>query len=142
MKFIKKTYLFSGIIASTNIYGSCNRITFEAFINNKLVPELWAGACVVLDNSSIHKGEEIRAAIEAVGAKLVFLSPYSPEFNPIENLWSKLKTILRRLGARTYKYLESAIAKRRFTIATAYAQISLDNIRSGFAHCCYRTSPN
>ena len=124
-----------GIIASTNIYGSCDRITFEAFILNKLVPQLWSGACVVLDNSTIHKGEEIQAAIEAAGAKLVFLSPYSPEFNPIENLWSKLKTILRRLGARTYQDLELAIA-------TAYAQISLDNIRNWFAHCCYCTSPN
>ena len=62
----------NGIIASTNIYGACDRITFEAFIHNKLVPQLWSGACVVLDNSTIHKGEEIRAAIEAVGAKLVF----------------------------------------------------------------------
>ena len=62
-----------GVIASANIYGSCDRITFEAFITNKLVPQLWSGACVVLDNSTIHKGEEIRAAIEAVGACVSFL---------------------------------------------------------------------
>ena len=81
-----------GIIASVNVYGSNNAITFEAFVINKLVPQLWKGACVVLDNSTIHQGDEVRSAIEAVGAKLVFLSPYSPEFNPIENLWSKLKS--------------------------------------------------
>ena len=124
-----------GVIASANIYGSSDRITFEAFVVNKLVPQLWKGACVVLDNSTIHKGEEIQAAIEAVGAKLVFLSPYSPEFNPIENLWSKLKSSLRRIGARSYRDLDLAIAE-------AYAQISSDNIRNWFAHCCYRTSPN
>ncbi len=88
-----------------------------------------------MDNSTIHKGEEIQAAIEAVGAKLVFLSPYSPEFNPIENLWSKLKSILRRIGARTYQDLDEAIA-------LAYAQISLDNIRNWFTHSCYCTSSN
>lgn len=107
----------------------------QAFVINKLVPQLWSGACVVLDNSTIHKGEQIKAAIEAVGAKLIFLSPYSPEFNPIENLWSKLKSILRSIGARTYKALDKAIA-------LAYAQISQDNIRNWFAHCCYCTSPN
>lgn len=99
-----------GIIASVNVYGSSDGITFEAFVINKLVPRLWKGACVVLDNSTIHKGDEVRSAIEAVGAKLVFLSPYSPEFNPIENLWSKLKSILRSIGARTYKALDEAIA--------------------------------
>jgi transposase len=74
-----------GIIASVNVYGSNDAITFEAFVMNKLVPQLWKGAGVVLDNSTIHQGDEVRRAIEAVGAKLVFLSPYSPEFNPIEN---------------------------------------------------------
>ena len=87
-----------------------------------------------MDNSTIHKGDEVRIAIESVGAKLVFLSPYSPEFNPIENLWSKLKSILRSFEARTYKALDEAIA-------FAYAQISKDNIRNWFAHCCYCTSP-
>ena len=141
-----------GIIASVNVYGSSDGITFEAFVINKLVPRLWKGACVVLDNSTIHKGDEVRSAMQslwlrssssttdklclcAVGAKLVFLSPYSPEFNPIENLWSKLKSILRSFGARTYKALDEAIA-------LAYAQISEDNIRNWFAHCCYCTSSN
>jgi transposase len=99
-----------GIIASVNVYGSNDAITFEAFMINKLVPQLWKGACVVLDNSTIYKGDEVRNAIEAAGAKLVFLSPYSPEFNPMENLWSKLKSILRSFGARTYKALDEASA--------------------------------
>ena len=132
-----------GIVASVNIYGSSDQITFEAFVMNKLVPQLWKGACVVLDNSTIHKGEEMQAAIEAAGAKLVFLSPYSPEFNPIENLWSKLKNLLRSIGARTYQALDEAIgsAGARSAIALAFSQISLDNIRNWFAHCCYCTSP-
>ena len=124
-----------GVIASANIYGANDRITFEAFVVNKLVPQLWRGACVVMDNSTIHKGESIQAAIEAVGARLVFLFPYSPEFKPIEHLWSKLKNILRSIGARTYQALDEAIA-------LAYAQISLDNIRHWFTHCCYCTSSN
>ena len=140
-----------GIVASVNVYGSSNGITFEAFVINKLVPKLWKGACVILDNSTIHKGDEVRSAIESVGAKLIFWSPYSPRhaprgkresasghspcFNPIENLWSKLKSILRSLEARTYKALDEAIA-------LAYAQISQDNIRNWFAHCCYCTSSN
>ena len=116
-----------GVIASANIYGSCARITFEAFIINKLVPQLWEGACVVLDNSTIHKGEEIQAAIEAAGAKACFLiSSRLPNSIKHENLWSKLKTILRRIGARTDQDLDKAHA-------TAYAQISLDNIRNWFA---------
>ena len=88
------------VIASSNIYGAVNGVTFEAFIANKLVPNLWSGACVVMDNAKIHLGEEIRVLIESVGAKLIYLSPYSPEFNPIENFWSKIKASLRKLSKR------------------------------------------
>ena len=58
------------------------------------MPKLWKGACVVMDKSLIHLGEEVKKAIEKTGAKLIYLSPYSPDFSPIENLWSKLKIIL------------------------------------------------
>ena len=87
---------FNKVIASSNIYGAVNGVTFEAFIANKLVPNLWSGACVVMDNAKIHLGEEIRVLIESVGAKLIYLSPYSPEFNPIENFWSKIKAALKK----------------------------------------------
>ena len=91
------------VVTSSNIYGAVDGITFEAFIANKLVPKLWENACVVMDNAKIHLGENIRELIEKAGAKLIYLSPYSPEFSPIENFWSKVKAILKKLKARTYK---------------------------------------
>ena len=120
----------TGIITSINLLGSIDGLTFEAFVIRKLVPKLWQGAVVVWDNYSIHKGKEIEKAITDVGAKLIYLPPYSPDFNPIENLWSKVKNILRSFGARTYKDLDLAIAY-------AYSQVSLKNIHSWFSHCCY-----
>jgi transposase len=114
--------------------GSTDALTFEAFISQKLLPKLWSGALVIMDNCSIHKGERIRTLIEGVGAKLVDLPTYSPEFNPIEHCWSKIKNILRKIGARTYPDLAQAIE-------FAFHQISLKDIRNWFAHCCYCTSP-
>ena len=124
----------SGIVASINLSGSIDKLTFEAFVIRKLVPNLWQGATVVWDNSSIHKGEEIEKACADAGGRLIYLPPYSPDFNPIENFWSKVKNTLRSIGARTYQALESAIAE-------AYSQISLKDIRNWFAHSCYCISP-
>ena len=73
------------VVASRNIYGAVNGITFEEFILIELVPKLWQGACVVMDNAKIHCGEMVKEFIEEAGAKLIYLSPYSPEFSPIEN---------------------------------------------------------
>ncbi len=115
-----------GILASINLLGSTDRLTFEAFVVRKLVPKLWKGATVVWDNYSIHKGKEIEKAIASVGAKLIYLPPYSPDFNPIEKLWSKVKNTLRSIGARTYQDLDLAIAE-------AYSQVSLKDIRNWFA---------
>jgi len=70
-----------GIIASINLLGSIDGLTFEAFVIQKLVPQLWKDAVVVWDNYSIHKGKEIEKAIIAAGAKLIYLPPYSPDFN-------------------------------------------------------------
>jgi len=75
----------------------------------------------------------VREAIEKVGTKLIYLSPYSPEFSPIENLWSKVKAFLRKFKARTYKDLIEAIAD-------AILQVSQQDIHNWFAHCCYCTS--
>ncbi len=122
-----------GIIASVNLLGATDGLTFEAFILRKLIPKLWSGACVVLDNCTAHKGKEIQAAIRAVGAQLVYLPPYSPDFSPIENFWSKVKSTLRSMGARTYLALEQAIAQ-------AFNQVSLQDIHNWFTHCCYCTS--
>ena len=72
---------FKEVLASSNIYGSVDGITFEAFIVKQLVPKLWKNACVVMDNARIHFGEMVKEAIEQVGAKVIYLSPYSPEFS-------------------------------------------------------------
>jgi transposase len=123
-----------GLIASFNALGGVNTVTFEAFVCQKLIPNLWPGACVVVDNCKIHKSPEVEAALKKAKARLVFLPPYSPDFNPIENYWSKLKTILRSIGARTYQELDKAIKE-------AYEQISAQDIRNWFAHDCYCHEP-
>jgi transposase len=124
-----------GVVASANILGAFNGLTFEAFIATRLVPKLWKGACVVMDNCSIHKDKdgEIRRLIEEAGAKLVYLPPYSPDFSPIENFWSKVKMILQSIGARSYQALSEAIE-------TAFAQVCKKDIKNWFSHCCYCSS--
>jgi transposase len=121
------------ILTSVNLIGGTDAITFEAFIIRKLVPKLWKGACVVMDNCSIHLGEEVKKAIEKKGAKLIYLSPYSPDFSPIENLWSKLKIILRSIKTTNYQELGKAIE-------FAFGQVTSSNIFNWFTHCCYCTS--
>jgi transposase len=123
----------TGILGFFNIMGPYNTLTFEAFIINHLVPKLWKGACVVMDNCSIHKSDAIREAIEKVGAKLIFLPPYSPDFSPIENCWSKAKTNLKKLEPRTYPDLVAALDQSLDAIAT-------EDIRNWFTHCCYCSS--
>lgn len=123
-----------GIVASINLVGATDGLTFEAFVIQKLIPNLWKGATVVWDNSSIHQGKEIEKALAEAGIKLMNLPPYSPDFNPIENFWSKVKNILRSLKARTYQALDLAIAE-------AFSQVSLKDIRNWFAHSCYCISP-
>ena len=121
------------LVASSNIYGSVDGVTFEAFIVKELVPKLWKNACVVMDNAQIHLGKMVKEAIEQAGAKLIYLAPYSPEFSPIENFWSKVKAILRKLKARTYKDLIDGIFD-------AMLSVSQQDIRNWFTHCCYCTS--
>lgn len=98
-----------GLLTQSSLIGAIDGLTFEAFISQKLVPKLWSGACVVMDNYSIHKGEEVEALIRGAGARLIYLPPYSPDFSPIENCWSKIKSVLRSVGARTYSNLAQAI---------------------------------
>ena len=90
--------------------GPMNGAAFLAYVEQVLVPALTEGDVVIMDNLSSHKGVKVRAAIEAAGARLVFLPPYSPDFNPIENAFSKLKAFLRRAAARTREDLWRAIA--------------------------------
>ena len=91
----------SGIAAPMVLDGPINRNAFQAYVDQVLVPELKPGDIVVMDNLSSHKGSGVRRAIEAVGASLLFLPPYSPDFNPIENAFAKLKALLRKAAERT-----------------------------------------
>ncbi len=101
----------TGMTAPMVIDGAINGDLFCAYVKNVLVPDLRAGDIVVLDNLSSHKRIEARAAIEAVGARVVFLPPYSPDFNPIENAFAKLKRLVRTAGKRTIDELWSFLGQ-------------------------------
>lgn len=122
------------VLTNFNVMGTTDSLTFEAFMAQKLVPKLWKGACVILDNCSIHKGEDIRQLIEDAGARLIFLPPDSPDFSPIENCFSKVKSILRSLEARSYPKLVKAIEE-------AFSQVLLEDLKNWFTHCCYYALP-
>jgi transposase len=83
---------------------------FEAFVAQVLVPNLRAKDVVVMDNLSAHRNARVRRMIEAAGCEVVFTPPYSPEFNPIEEAWAKIKDIIRRLETRTRDAFDSAVA--------------------------------
>jgi len=91
--------------------GPMNGAWFLAYVEQVLAPALKPGDIVIMDNLPAHKGASVRAAIEAVGARLLLLPPYSPDLNPIENAFSKLKAMLRKAAARTVDQLWEAIAQ-------------------------------
>ena len=101
----------SGIVAPFVLDGAINRTAFETYVDKVLVPELSSGDVVIMDNLSSHKGPQVRAMIEAAGAGLLYLPPYSPDFNPIENAFAKLKALLRKAAARTVSGLWNAIGQ-------------------------------
>ena len=101
----------SGMVAPMVLDGPINGIAFQAYVDQVLVPELEPGDIVVMDNLGSHKGIGIRAAIEAAGASLLYLPPYSPDFNPIENAFAKLKAMLRKAAERTVDGLWNAIGR-------------------------------
>jgi transposase len=112
-----------GMVAPFVIRGPINRTAFETFVEKVLVPDLHPGEIVVMDNLSSHKGPRVRDLIEAAGAKLLFLPPYSPDFNPIENAFSKLKAMLRKAAERTVDDLWNAIGR----IADAFTATECTN---------------
>ena len=119
-----------GALASMHVVGSTDGEVFLSYVEKVLVPCLWPGALVVLDNLSAHKVTGVEEAIEATGARLHYLPPYSPDFNPIEQAWSKLKSHLRKKAARTYSALSRAIAQG--------LKLITPNDASGFfSHCGY-----
>ncbi len=101
----------SGMVAPMVLDGPINGLAFQAYVDQVLVPDLRPGDVVVMDNLGSHKRPGIRAAIEAAGASLLYLPPYSPDFNPIENAFAKLKAMLRKAATRTIDGLWSAIGK-------------------------------
>jgi transposase len=100
-----------GFIAPFVIDGPINRLAFETYVAKVLVPELRPGDIVVMDNLPGHKGPRVQQLIEAAGAHLRYLPPYSPDFNPIENAFAKLKELLRKAAERTVDGLWQAIGR-------------------------------
>ena len=98
-----------GFVGGVEFTGSLNGDIFKFILEKCIAPNLWPGAVLFMDNLPAHKVEGVEEIVESVGAKVMYLSPYSPDFNPIENLWSKLKAYLRAVCARTTKDLEQAI---------------------------------
>ena len=111
--------------------GPMNGIKFRAYVEQALVPTLTAGDIVIIDNLGSHKGNAVELAIASVGARLLFLPPYSPDLNPIEQLFSKLKTLLRKLNARSEEQVLSGIA--RVLNAFSSAECSRYFRHSGYA---------
>ena len=101
----------TGMVAPMVLDGPMNGAAFLAYVQQVLAPELKPDDIVIMDNLSSHKGPVVRAAIEAAGAHLLYLPPYSPDFNPIENAFAKLKALLRKAAERTIDGLWDTIGR-------------------------------
>lgn len=111
--------------------GPTTRGVFEVYLEEVLAPTLWPGQVVVMDNLSAHKGGRVREIIEGRGCELIYLPPYSPDLNPIEEAFAKLKSLLRRSGARSREALVEAMG-------AALNAITITDTRGFFGHCGYR----
>ena len=120
----------TGVEAVMTVEGATDGDVFRTYVCEVLSATLSRGDIVVLDNLSAHKVEGVREAIEARGARLIYLPPYSPDLNPIERCWSKIKTALRAAKARTREALEAAIKQALLTVTESDA-------RAWFKHCGY-----
>jgi transposase len=116
---------------SLTVEGATDRDVFEAYVERVLSPELRPGQVLVMDNLTVHKGERVRALIEERGCELLYLPPYSPDFNPIEEAFSKIKAVLRKVEARTREGLIEAMG-------IAISAVSAHDARGFFEHCGYR----
>jgi transposase len=122
-----------GMGPSLAVEGATTRVVFEAYVEEALAPSLRSGQVVVMDNLTAHKGERVRDLIEERGCEFVYLPPYSPDFNPIEQAFSKLKGLLRKSGARNREALVEAMG-------AALDAITVGDARGFFGHCGYRTA--
>jgi transposase len=120
----------TGITAPWLLEGAMTGLAFETYVEQVLLPTLHRGNLVLIDNLSAHKRDAIRIQIEQCGAHLHFLPPYSPDLNPIELCWSKVKMALRSAKARTFDALVEALCN-------ALRAINPADVRAWFAHCGY-----
>ena len=120
-----------GMGPSMAIEGSTTKEVFEAYIEHFLAPTLKQGQVVVMDNLSAHKGVRVRTLIKDRGCQLLYLPPYSPDLNPIEEAFSKVKRLLREIGPRMREVLVEAIGK-------ALDAVSAKDAKGFFTHCGYR----
>ncbi len=119
-----------GMGPSLAVEGSIDREAFEAYVERVLAATLRPGQIVVMDNLSAHKGKRVREIIEKRGCVLLYLPPYSPDFNPIEEAFSKVKGLLRKAGARSREALVEAMG-------AALAAVGASDARGFFEHCGY-----
>jgi transposase len=120
----------AGQTTALAVDGAVDGIIFDLYVCQILAPTLKSGDIVMWDNLSVHKSARAREAIEARGAEVLDLPPYSPDLNPIEKMWSKVKAILRSAKARTREALHSALTD-------ALAAVTAKDARAWFAHCGY-----
>lgn len=120
-----------GVRAMMTVEGATDGEVFEAFVQQLLVPKLNPGDIVILDNVGAHKPQSALDRIRAAGARVMFLPPYSPDLNPIECCWSKIKALLKKFEALTLATLDAAIARAMELVTPGDAQ-------GWFIHCGYR----
>lgn len=120
----------NGVRAMMTVEGATDGEVFETFLERVLLRRLKPGDIVVLDNVGAHKSADVRRLIEAAGARVLFLPPYSPDLNPIELCWSKLKALLREFSPRSHEALDDAIRR-------AMDLIDSRDAAGWFAHCGY-----
>jgi transposase len=120
-----------GVKPSMSVEGAVDGRAFETYVERFLAPNLKGGQIVVMDNLSVHKSKRVKRLIEEAGAALLLLPPYSPDMNPIEEVFSKLKATLRKAGARTREALVEATGR-------ALDAITPEDIRGFFSDCGYR----
>lgn len=123
----------SKVLAVMTIKDSMDAAAFKVYVSKCLVPQIWKGAVVVMDNLPVHKVQDIAPLIEAVGARVLYMSPYSPEFNPIEHWWSQLKAFLRQFSPTTSQGVDTLIK-------IAMDLMDPKHLRNWFAHRCYCAS--
>lgn len=123
----------TGMGPCRTLLGGTSKAVFLSYLREELAPTLTSGQVVILDNLGAHRPKEVAAIIAERGARVLYLPGYSPDFNPIELVFGKLKALLRQAGARTRDALEAAIA-------TALEAITLDDAAAFFAHCGFPLS--